>query len=239
MPAQVFYNDDSILNPRQLVFLITLKRVLFSLRGAYNKIYEKTYCQEAKMEIITVEDLMVPVEEYVTIHKEATLYEAVKALEKAQEEEHRKRYHYLHRAILVLDKNRKVVGKISQLDVLMALEPKYKHMGDIKGLSRSGLSTEFIKSMLENYALCELPFTDMCFNASDLKVKDCMYTPSEGEYVKADASLCEAIHLLVVGHHQSLLVTEEDEIVGILRLTDVFKEVFQTMESRKLKSRSE
>ena len=70
------------------------------------------------MEIITVEDLMVPIEEYVTIHDEATLYEAVKALEKVQEEQDRKRYHYLHRAILVLNKNGKVVGKISQLDVL-------------------------------------------------------------------------------------------------------------------------
>jgi len=40
----------------------------------------------------------------------------------------------------------------------------------------------------------------------------------------------------VMGHHQSLLVTREGEIVGVLILTDVFKEVFQTMEARKLKS---
>ena len=190
------------------------------------------------MEIIAVEDLMVPLEEYVTIHEEQTLYDAVKALEKAQEEQHRKGYHYLHRAILVLDKNRKVVGKISQLDVLMALEPKYKAMGDIKGLSRSGLSAEFTKSMLEKYALCEIPFTDMCIRAGDVKVRDCMYRPTEGEYVNSDMALCEAIHMLVMGHHQSLLVTRDGEIIGVLRLTDVFKEVFQTMESHKLKSKS-
>ena len=190
------------------------------------------------MELITVEGLMVPLEEYVTIHEEATLYDAVKALEKAQEEQDRKRYHYLHRAILVLNKNRKVVGKISQLDVLMALEPKYKAMGDMRNLARSGLSLEFIKSMFEKYALCELPFTAMCSNAADLKVKDCMYAPSEGEYIELDTSLCEAIHMLVVGHHQSLIVTKAGEIVGILRLTDVFKNAFQTMESQKLKSKS-
>ena len=190
------------------------------------------------MEIISVEDLMVPLEEYVTIYEEATLYEAVKALEKAQEEQDRERYHYLHRAILVLNKNRKVVGKISQIDVLMALEPKYKAMGDMRNLSRSGLGIEFIKTMLEKYALCELPFTDMCRKAGDRKVKDCMYAPSEGEYIEVDASLCEAIHMLVVGHHQSLIVTKEGEIIGILRLTDVFKYAFQTMESQKLKSES-
>ena len=188
------------------------------------------------MEILTVEELMVPLEEYVTVSEDATLYEAIKALEKAQEEQDRKRYHYLHRAILVLDRNKKVVGKISQLDVLTALEPKYKAMGDIKNLSRSGLSLEFIKSMLEKYSLCALPFTDMCIRAGDLRVKEYMYTPSEGEYVESDAPLCEAIHMLVVGHHQSLLVTREEEIVGILRLSDVFKEVFQTIESQKLKS---
>ena len=38
------------------------------------------------MEIITIEDLMVPIEEYATVGEEATLYEAVKALEKAQED---------------------------------------------------------------------------------------------------------------------------------------------------------
>jgi CBS domain-containing protein len=41
-----------------------------------------------------------------------------------------------------------------------------------------------------------------------------------------DATLDQAIHQLVVGHHQSLLVTKDGkEIVGILRLTDVFQEI--------------
>ncbi len=187
------------------------------------------------MEIIRVEDLMVPIEEYATVREDATLYEAVKALEKAQEELDRKRYHYLHRAILVLDKDGKVLGKISELDVLRALEPKYNDMGDMRHISRTGFSVNFIKSMMEKYSLCEIPFTEMCRRAANLKVKECMYSPSEGEYVEADASLCEAIHILVMGQHQKLLVTREGEIVGVLRLTDVFKESFQTMESQRAK----
>jgi predicted transcriptional regulator len=73
----------------------------------------------------------------------------------------------------------------------------------------------------------------MCNRAADLKVKEFMYTPSKGEYIEADAALCETIHMLVMGHHQSLLVTRGEEVVGILRLTDVFKELFQTMESHR------
>ena len=76
----------------------------------------------------------------------------------------------------------------------------------------------------------------MCVRAGDLKVKEFMNSLTEGEYVEADEALCEAIHMLVMGHHQSLLVTRDGEILGILRLSDVFKEVFQTMESHKLKS---
>ncbi len=187
------------------------------------------------MEIITVEDLMVPIEEYATIGEDGTLYEAVKALEKAQEEFDYKHSFYRHRAILVLDKNKNIVGKISQLDILQALEPKYQDMGNIRGLTRAGLNVDFIKSMMENYALCKIPFTEMCKKAANLKVTDFMYSPSEGEYVDVETSLCEALHMLVIGNHHSLLVTRDEKIVGILRLTDVFKEAFQTMESQILK----
>jgi CBS domain-containing protein len=187
------------------------------------------------MDRMTVEDLMVPLDEYATVDEDATLYEAVKALEKAQEEQDRKGYHYLHRAVLVLDKKRNVVGKISQLDVIRALEPKYLEFGDMRNLSRTGFSPDFIKSMIEKYSLCQIPFTDMCIRAGGLKVRDFMYSPGEGEYIEADALLCEAIHAFVMGYHQSLLVTRDKRIIGILRLTDLFKEVFQRMETNKAK----
>ncbi|MGC8719330.1 MAG: CBS domain-containing protein, partial [Thermodesulforhabdaceae bacterium] len=52
-------------------------------------------------------------------------------------------------------------------------------------------------------------------------------TPVEGEFVEIDASLNEAIHKFVIGQHQSLLVLDKGEIVGVLRLSDVFMEVAQ------------
>ena len=41
----------------------------------------------------------------------------------------------------------------------------------------------------------------------------------------------EAIHMIVIGHHHSLLVTRKDSIAGVLRLTDVFNEIFQRMKT--------
>jgi len=120
---------------------------------------------------------------------------------------------------------------VSQLDAIRALEPKYFDMGDMRHLSRTGLNANFIKSLMEKYAICEISFTEMCRRAANLKVTEFMYSPTEGEYIEADAPLCEAMHMLVMGHHQSLLVTRGGKVVGILRLTDVFHKVFQTVKT--------
>ena len=183
------------------------------------------------MEKVSVKDLMVPLEEYATVSEEATLFEAVMALEKAHEELDRSRFKYLHRAILVLDENNKVLGKISQLDALRALEPKYEEMGDTGTISRAGFSPQFLKSMMERYSIFNDSFQNICSKAAKLKVKNFIYEPGEGEYIEENANLGEAIHQLVMGRHQSLLVVRDEQIVGILRLTDVFREVFETMKT--------
>jgi len=73
------------------------------------------------MKSYTVKDLMVPLSEYATVSEDATLYDAVLSLERAQENFEDKHTRYRHRAILVLDKDDQVVGKLSQLDVLRSL----------------------------------------------------------------------------------------------------------------------
>ena len=70
-----------------------------------------------------------------------------------------------------------------------------------------------------------------CQKGSQIKVKDVMYTPAEGEYVQEDATLDEAIHQLVIGRHQSLLVTRESRVVGVLRLSDVFGAICSAIRS--------
>jgi len=177
----------------------------------------------------TVNDLMVPLSEYATVTEDATLYEAVLSLEEAQENFEDKHTRYRHRAILILDKDGNVVGKLSQLDVLRALEPKYQEMIQGEGLHRFGFTKEFTKSTLEDYHLFAKPLDDICRKAGERNVKEYMYTPTEGEFVSEDASLDVAIHQLIIGHQQSLLVTRDKKITGILRLTDVFAAVFHKM----------
>jgi CBS domain-containing protein len=175
-----------------------------------------------------VKDLMIPLSEYATVSEEATLSEAVMALEKAQKDFDSSRYR--HRAILVLDKAGAVVGKLSQLDALRALEPKYEEMQESGGFHRYGFSRKFMKSLLEKtYRLWDSPLDDICRKACTVKITRYMHRPTEGEFVEEDATLNEAIHQLVLGCQQSLLVTRGKKIVGIIRLTDVFATVSEAI----------
>jgi CBS domain-containing protein len=185
------------------------------------------------MKQTTVKDLMVPLSEFATVSQEATLYQAISALEQARKEYNQRKVPY--RAILVLDQNDQVVGKLSELDVLRGLEPRYKDLGDLRSTSISGLSPELLKSMLENFRLWQRPLADICGKAADIVVKDIGYTPIEDKCVEEDATLDEAVHLLIVGQHQNLLVTrgKAKEIVGVLRLSDIFNKVCEMIQTCK------
>ena len=179
-----------------------------------------------------VKELMVPLAEYAVVSEDANLFEAVLALEKAQAEYEKS--HYTHRAILVRSASGKITGKLSQLDVLMGLEPKYKQIGEMKSISNLGFSADFLKNLLSQYRFWDDPMGAICNKAQKIKVKEIMYAPAAGEYVDESATLDQAIHQLVMGKHQSLLVTRNGDIVGILRLVDVFREVFEQIKACKI-----
>lgn len=180
------------------------------------------------MDNMLVKDIMVPLMEYAIVSDEANLYEALVALEEAQESFDRNRYK--HRAILVLDKNKRVVGKISQSDALRALEPKYDTVSNEKNsFSRYGFSKNYMKKNFDQFDLWSTPINTLVKKAADFNVTSFMYKFDGGEYIYGNATITEAIHLLVIGNHQSLPVKINNDIIGILRLTDVFHEVYKLM----------
>lgn len=188
------------------------------------------------MDAYTVKDLMVPLSEYATVQENASLYEAILSLEKAQAEfDHTK---YRHRAVLVLDPKGRVIGKLSQLDVLRALESLVDVTAkDISRIRRYGFSQGFIRRLQRQQQGPIPPLPDLCRRLSRFKAKDFMQTPTEGEFVGLTAGLGTAIHQLVLGNHLSLLVTDGSErILGILRLTDVFAALFHLMKECEFES---
>lgn len=175
------------------------------------------------MKTISVKELMVPLEAYATVSSDATLRDAVVALEKAQMTLAPSQH--LHRAILVLDEYGKVVSKIIMKDILVALEPHYGKVEGAGVLERSGFSPDLIKDMLKNNALWAEPLQFFKERAARLKVSDFIHPPEAGEYIDENATLGEAAHQLVVQPYHSLLVTRDEEVVGILRLSDVFAKI--------------
>lgn len=173
------------------------------------------------MKKIYVKDIMIPLSDYATIPGDASLFDAIKAFENAitlYEEGP-----YQHRALLVLNRKQKVVGKISEIDIMKALEPNYNKIGSDLNLAHFGFSATFLKAMREKFDLWERSLDELCRSVDKVKISDVMYAPADHQRVKENDPLVEAIHQIVMGQHHSLLVIKGKEIVGILRSTDVFK----------------
>ena len=179
------------------------------------------------MKNYVVKDLMVPISEYATVPEAATLFESVLALEKAQEQFQQSRYS--HRGVLILDKNNRVIGKLSQMDFLCALEPRDANLDQIRKFKQFGFTRKAVALQQEEYLKNSPPILDVYSKAAKLKVTDLMQRPTEGEYVDENTSLDMALHQLTTGSNLSLLVTRGADIVGVLRLADVFSAVFHAM----------
>ena len=179
------------------------------------------------MELKEIKDLMVSLDDYAVVPEDATFREAVLALDTAQKrlpsDKHR------HRAVLVRDAQKRVIGKIGLLAFLRALEPGSYKDTDIEAVSRPGVSAESIAEMKEHFRLLEESAVDQCRSAANLPVRDIMEPVGAG--IDVDASLGEAVHQLVARQVQSVLVKRGGEVVGLLRLSDLFSEITRFIRS--------
>ncbi len=179
--------------------------------------------EEKLSESAVVRDLMTPISDFSVISEEATFVEAVLALEKAQEDFLAGRGR--QRILLVRDKQGKVLGKLSPLDVVRGLEPEYEKILDSQKRSMAREVDYVITSMRHQAMLWAKPFDDLCLTAQDAKVGKFYNRPTERQTVKAEDSLNLAFHRFVLGRHDSLFVTEQGFLVGMLRFSDVYREI--------------
>ncbi len=175
-----------------------------------------------------VKEFMVPVSDYATVSRDATLKEALRALENEN-----KRFGdgpYRHASLLVIDAEKRAIGRVSQIDIMRALEPRYAEVGESAWIARSRLTTRMLKTIREQFQLWDQPVETMCKTMERLSVADIMQIPTEGEFVDEDDTLNIAMHRIVMGSHHSLLVTRGSEIVGIVRSTDVFNVLYDMID---------
>jgi Mg2+/Co2+ transporter CorC len=178
------------------------------------------------MEKMKVRELMVTGDRFTKISRHSTLFEALAALENAQEKYITGKSEQI--ILLVEDEKGKIVGKLSPIDLLSGLETNYNRVNFEDTLKRYGLRYIWT-SMQKDYHLWENPFQDLCRKAFKVKIKDFIKPPSEGQKVLIDDFMGKCLHLFVMNRHDSLFVLEGDEIVGLLRFSDVYRKAAETM----------
>jgi len=175
-----------------------------------------------------VKDLMVPISEYATVVLGTPLIEAIHVLERAQEAYTISKYQ--HRAIIVLNQDGHVVGKISQLRALKAIETEFDFTDQIEEIRKFKFSENYVAQLRDKYRSREKIIKEETLReVAAKKVEEFMQMPTPGEFVSEDCNLDTAIHRLIAGTHLSLLVTRGEQIIGILRISDVFAAVFHEM----------
>jgi len=171
--------------------------------------------KETAMEATCVRDVMLPLDDVPTIRESATLRDAVRALAEAQERRPPGRPSY--RAVLVVNDSGQVVGKLGYLSFLAALEPGHE---PLEALDRAGLAPDLIASISDHMRLLRPGLRDLCLRSAHLRVGDVMRRLDES--IEEGAPLSEAIASLVRLQTLSILVRRKSEIVGLLRLADLY-----------------
>jgi len=174
-----------------------------------------------------VKDLMLPLSEYAIVHLNDTVKYALLALDEAQSK--LSPGQEPHRAVLVQDGHGNIVGKIGHLGFLKAFESKHGTSDDIDRLSRAGVAQEFVNSMENHSRFWQDDFALFCRRARSRKISEVMNPIIES--IDENATLIEAAHRLLASQTLSILVSEDNKITGLLRLSDVFTFFAQSIKS--------
>jgi CBS domain-containing protein len=168
-----------------------------------------------------VRDLMVPISEYGKVSTNASLYEALLALQEAQTRLPEGRAP--HRAVLVVDTSGKVVGNVGRYVFVKALGTAITTERTHQEMDRAGLSPDSISTVMSHLRFFQLSLGNLQQRAKSIRVCDVMYPV--GESIDEDAPLQQAIACFGSGQTLSILVKRGRDVVGVLRLSDLFQAV--------------
>ena len=175
------------------------------------------YARRFDVKTIKVEEIMVPLGEYVQLDESRTLYDAIMALRKLQKEKKEN----IHTSVLIVTQEGNIANMLTILDIFRIMEPKYKDVEDID-LSRFGMQPGYVESMLESFDLWANPLEDVCRKTSQVVLKDIEWELIPRDVIDAEATLDLAVHRMIVNNKHSLLVKKGDTFVGVLRSFDIF-----------------
>ena len=164
-----------------------------------------------------IKDLMTPVSDYQTLGLGASMGEIVDALHEGK-----------HRDILIVDDSGAFAGIVTMADIIITLEPNYKKLNK-RGIDSDTLSNRFVAEQFKEFNLWSNTLTALCNKSIDLTAQEVMHVPAETHYVNDEAELEHGVHLYVIGAPQPLIVRSNGNVVGVLRMADVFDAIINRM----------
>lgn len=174
-----------------------------------------------------VKDIMIPVDRYAVVRDDATVLDAVRVLKQARAVMARDRH--LPRAVVVVDRNDVVIGQVGHLDFLAALEPRHPWKHDVDTMTKAGVDSVTLDSLVESQKFWQDNLDDACRRARNIKVADIMRPVADS--IDEMASIAEAIRKIVSLRAMRMLVLRGGEAVGIVRLADLFAEIADYIEA--------
>ncbi|SDN78170.1 CBS domain-containing protein [Desulfonauticus submarinus] len=168
------------------------------------------------MKSYLIKDIMIPKEEYILAQQDISLFDIIISLKE------QKKSSTYHSTILIIDNENRLKGKITIIDILRGIEPKYKELSHMD-LTRFGYNDDYIFSILKKQEFWVEPLKDLCNKLPTIKIKDIMQNIEQTETIKAEMSLDIAVHKMVINNHNILFVyNANNEFLGVLRSIDIF-----------------
>lgn len=169
------------------------------------------------MEQTTVRELMVPLDELPTVAGSATLAAAIAVLRTARTNATER---LPYRLVLVTDDSGRVIGKLGHLAFLRGLLQTPGESPVEGAFDRAGVDPELVSAMTGHLRFFHENFSACCERADYVRIADVMTPVTDS--VDANEPLAAGIRALLDRQQLSVFVRRGHEVVGLLRLADVF-----------------
>jgi DNA-binding response OmpR family regulator len=185
------------------------------LAGKIHEAFEHRIDGRRSPQEMKVNEVMIPLHEYTTIHRDQTVKEAMIKLKMSflLKMATNRIMETGHRSLLVLDGKGEVQGILSITDLLKAIMPGYLSAAKPSTADSIQYSPMFWKGM----------FTSAIQGLIRARVEDIMSQAPLS--IEEESNLMEAAHMMITQNVRRLLVFKSGKTVGVIREQDLFFEM--------------
>jgi CBS domain-containing protein len=119
--------------------------------------------------------------------------------------------------MLIVDDNNRLVGRVTMQDIVLGIDPRFTGLAKVNKYEGKKADVTNLVTLWED------SFFEECSKRGTKKIIDFM-SPIK-HTVKGDDSLLKALAVMLSDNETVLPVVEDDLVVGVLRLEEIFKAI--------------